>query len=160
LPKYVVKANNDVLSHCRCEIALAANPAQMDCPWCGCGWLIPCLTCKRVFTFGRVVDHDNLHQLVLQDNAARGLKLNPSEVDGTIEWWELTLEAFPVGATVVYLDGSYFDVGDTDVAYDGWFASHDLKRLPHAEALIDPARLNGILGEKSYWLARELPDRE
>ena len=53
--KYIAKANNDVLSHCQCADTLAAGPAQLDCPWCGCGWLFSCIKCRKAFTFGRVV---------------------------------------------------------------------------------------------------------
>ncbi|HVY90660.1 MAG TPA: hypothetical protein VG942_17470 [Hyphomonadaceae bacterium] len=159
MTRYVVKANNDVLSHCKCEFALAANPAQADCPWCGCGWLIPCLTCHRVFTYGVVIEHDDVRSLILRDNAANRVELTASEVDESIAWWEKSLADYPVGHKVVYLDGWYFGVEETQLAFEGWYAVHDLRRLPHAEALSDPARLRAVLGDVSYWRDRERLDR-
>jgi hypothetical protein len=65
-----------------------------------------------------------------------------------------------VGDIVVYLDGSYWTADSTEVAFDGLYASHNLERLPHAEALSDPAHLDRMLGNPRYWLDRERPDRE
>ncbi len=36
---YLVKANDDLVSHCRCERTFIGAPSQIDCPWCGCGWV-------------------------------------------------------------------------------------------------------------------------
>jgi len=47
---YLVKASNDLISHCKCEYAPIGAPGQMDCPWCGCGWLFLCPKCRRAFT--------------------------------------------------------------------------------------------------------------
>src|SRR5262249_18861030 len=50
---YLRKANNDLVSHCACAQAdaLVTAPSQMDCPWCGCGWLFICSRCRKAFTF-------------------------------------------------------------------------------------------------------------
>ena len=55
---YLRKANNDLVSHCRCakEDALISSPCQMDCPWCGCGWLFTCSRCRKAFTFAEGVE--------------------------------------------------------------------------------------------------------
>ena len=50
---YLVKANNDLISHCACSNAVIGAPAQMDCPWCGCGWLFVCSKCRKAFSFAR-----------------------------------------------------------------------------------------------------------
>ena len=70
------------------------------------------------------------------------------------------LAPFAVGQIVVYLDGSYWPLDATDIAFDGYYASHRLARLPHAEALEEPERLRALLGDKGYWLDRERPDRD
>jgi hypothetical protein len=67
---------------------------------------------------------------------------------------------FEVGDSVVYLDGAYWTVDSTQLEFDGYYASHKLDRLPHAEALNDPPSLRAMLGNKQYWLDRERPDRE
>lgn len=52
--KFFFKADDDVLSHCTCTDAPAQSSSQLDCPWCGCGWLISCATCGKAFTFAEV----------------------------------------------------------------------------------------------------------
>lgn len=39
-----------------------------------------------------------------------------------------------------------------NVQFDGYYASHNLRVLPHAEALTDPDALTRMLGETSYWI--------
>jgi hypothetical protein len=55
---YLQKANDDFVSHCRCHRgdALISSPAQMDCPWCGCGWLFTCGVCRKAFAFAEGVE--------------------------------------------------------------------------------------------------------
>ena len=143
--KYLSKANDDVLSHCACTDTLAAGPAQLDCPWCGCGWLTTCIKCRRAFTFARVVDVDRTYaDIVREDFAARGDTALDEEV----------------GDIVVYLDGSYLPLDTENFAYDGWFAQHDFDRLPHALALEQPNALRDTLGDKQYWVDRELEDQD
>ena len=45
---YLKKASNELISHCGCEESRISYPAQMDCPWCGCGWLFSCITCRKL----------------------------------------------------------------------------------------------------------------
>ena len=70
------------------------------------------------------------------------------------------LDRFDAGQIVVYLDGEYWPLDAEDIAFKGYFAQHDLKCLPHAEALERPEALSALLSDKSYWIDRELPDRE
>lgn len=157
--KYITKANNDVLSHCQCTDQVAAGPAQLDCPWCGCGWLISCMKCRKAFTFARVVDVDRSYaDIVREDFASRGSDVDEDEVRHGAEWMADAFADLTVGDTVVYLDGSYLLVGTTNFAYDGWHAQHDFDRLPHATALEQPDALRSTLGVRQYWDERELVD--
>jgi hypothetical protein len=135
---------------------------QLDCPWCDCGWLISCSKCTRAFTFAEVRETDlSLLELGRRESTARGLT-NVSE-DEIAEWAQGMSEAvdrFDVGDTIVYLDGSYWKVDETNIEFTGDFATHKLARLPHAEALPEPSRLQTTLGNKDYWLPRERQDRE
>jgi len=160
--KFLFKANDDVLSFCTCENAPAMSTGQLDCPWCGCGWMIACSRCTKSFIFAEVRETDlSLIELGRREVAARGIEgITEAQI---VEWAEgmaETLDAFEIGDVVVYLDGSYFTVGSTDIAFDGYYASHKLDRLPHAEALEDAGRLRAVLGDQQYWLDRERPDRE
>jgi predicted RNA-binding Zn-ribbon protein involved in translation (DUF1610 family) len=159
--KYITKANNDVLSHCQCDNEIAAGPSQLDCPWCGCGWLISCMKCRKAFTFGRVVDVDRSYaDIVREDFANRGETVGEDEIEHGAEWMAGAMADLTVGDTVVYLDGSYLPVSTTNFAYDGWHAQHDFDRLPHAIALEQPNALRETLGDKAYWDERELVDEE
>lgn len=57
---YLRKANDGFVSHCKCDKAdaLISSPSQMDCPWCGCGWLFICSRCCKAFTFVEAVQVD------------------------------------------------------------------------------------------------------
>lgn len=157
--KYLVKANNDVLSHCQCEDAPAAGPVQLDCPWCGCGWLFSCIKCRKSFTFARVVEVDRTYaDIVHEDLAKRSSAVDEEDVEQGAEWMAEALADVAVGDIVVYLDGSYLNIDITNFAYDGWFAQHDFDRLPHAVAREQPAALRDTLGDKEYWLERELTE--
>ncbi len=159
--KYFFKANNDVLSFCACEDEPAMSSGQLDCPWCGCGWMIGCTKCSKSFIFAEVRETElSLIEIARRDAGRRGLT-TVTEAK-FVEWakgMRETLENFAVGDVVVYLDGCYFSVDCTDIAFDGYYARHDLPRLPHVDALADPPLLDRILGDKQYWFDRELPDR-
>jgi len=160
--KFLFKANDDVLSHCRCEGAPAMSEGQLDCPWCGCGWLIACSQCRKSFTFAEVRETDiPLLELGRREAEARGLKdITDEQVADWAEGMADTLSYFEIGDIVVYLDGLYWRIDETDIAFKGFYAAHDLKRLPHVEALNDPGHLDRMLGDPNYWFDRELPDRD
>jgi hypothetical protein len=163
LAKFLFKANDSVLSFCRCIGEPAMSTGQLDCPWCGCGWLIACSKCLRPFTFAEVRETDvPIAELGWREAKARGLSSNVTE-EKIAEWAEGMIEAldpFDIGDIVIYLDGSYWTVDSTNIEFTGYFAKHQLERLPHAEALADESRLRAILGDKNYWLEREDADRE
>ena len=159
--KYIAKANNDVLSHCQCADALAAGPAQLDCPWCGCGWLFSCIKCRKAFTFGRVVDVDRTYTAIVhEDFTNRGVSAEDEDIEHGAEWMAGALADLSIGDIVVYLDGSYLPLDTENFAYDGWHAQHDFDRLPHAIALEQPNALRETLGVREYWDERELVDEE
>ena len=160
--KWFAKANDEVLSHCRCEGALAATTGQLDCPWCGCGWLISCMDCRKAFTFAKIVEVDSTYeQLLAADWRKRGhTGEQPSDTPKFAAWMEAALAQFPVGATIVYLDGDYLSVDSTDVEFEGIYARHSLERLPHAISRERPGYLREVLGDAAYWQDREIPDRE
>jgi hypothetical protein len=71
---YLAKANDDLVSHCRCARpdALISSPCQMDCPWCGCGWLFICSRCRKAFTFAQAVEVNETWEQTA-DRTIRGL---------------------------------------------------------------------------------------
>jgi hypothetical protein len=161
MPKFIFKANNNVLSHCDCTGEPGTSSSQLDCPWCGCGWLICCSRCGKAFTYAEIRETDTpLVELGRREVLQRGLaNVTDQEIE---EWAEANakeFDRFEVGQIVVYLDGEYFPLDAKDVAFEGYYARHDLAVLPHAEALNDPQALRSRLGDKSYWLDRERPNR-
>jgi hypothetical protein len=160
--KYFFKANDAVLSFCKCVDAPAQSEGQLDCPWCGCGWLICCLECGLAFTFAEVRATDiPLIEFGRREIAARRLEhISEQDLADWVDWMAEVLDRFEVGDIVVYLDGHYWKYDSTDIVFGGFYAAHSLKRLPHAEALDDPGHLNRVLGDKGYWLQRERSDRD
>jgi hypothetical protein len=158
--KWLAKANDDVLSHCHCVHPIAAGPGQLDCPWCGCGWLISCVQCNKVFTFAEVVDVDRTYRdLCVADFRSKGFEFDEADVAHAAAWMADAVAPLALGEIVVYLDGVYFPLDERDVMFAGVFAAHDLPRLPHAEAVAAPALLVETLGNARYWIDRGLPDR-
>ncbi|TMJ11307.1 MAG: hypothetical protein E6G94_16315 [Alphaproteobacteria bacterium] len=161
--KFFFKANDDVLSHCTCAAAEApaTSSSQLDCPWCGCGWLISCGTCGKAFTSAEVRETDvPLVEFGRREVAMRGLEhVSEAEIADWAEGMAEMLDNFEVGDTIAYLDGSYWQVDETGIHFDGYYASHRLDRLPHAEALQGPELLDRLLGDPKYWFERERADR-
>jgi hypothetical protein len=161
MTKFLFKANDEVLSYCNCSGRPAMSSGQLDCPWCGCGWLITCSNCKKAFTFAEVRESDqSLFELGWAEARSRGLKnITDAEVAEWAEGMKDMLDCFEVGDIVVYLDGSYWTIDSEEIEFDGYFSHHKLDRLPHQEALINPHVLRSVLGDQNYWFDRELPDR-
>jgi hypothetical protein len=158
--KLLAKAGNEVLSHCRCVAPMASVPGQLDCPWCGCGWLISCTECRKAFTFARVVEVDTDYETFVRQDRGRGeFEHSDDEIRRQAEMLEWMLEPFSPGQKIVYLDGAYFALDEAVEDFEGVYASHNFSELPHALALKNSAHLNALLGDKDYWFDRERPDR-
>src|SRR3546814_13186225 len=97
------------------------SSGQLDCPWCGCGWLIPCLTCRKSFTFAEVRETDiTLIEFGRPEVVARGLP-NVSEEE-LAEWAEgmaVAIDEFEVGELVVTLDGHYCTTAPVTISFGG-----------------------------------------
>jgi hypothetical protein len=162
MTKWLCKASDDGLSHCACQAPLAALPGQLDCPWCGCGWMIACATCHKAFTFARVVEIDRSHEdLVRADLLDRGLpEVDAAEVRDGVAWLAETFADFEVGDTVVYLDGRYVRADPRPVAFEGLYAAHDHPGPPQVAAARAGRPLTEDLGRPQWWFDRERPDRD
>ena len=158
--KYVGKANDDVLSFCTCQDALADVPGQLDCPWCGCGWMIGCMKCRKAFVYGRVVEIDSDYvTLVREDTRTSGFERDADEIRDIAEWMGAAMADFEVGQMVVYLDGYYLPI-DTAGEIEGLYARHTFSSLPHKDAHLAPGVLEATLGDVRYWTDRERPERD
>jgi hypothetical protein len=156
---YLAKSSNDCISYCRCAASLVGAPAQMDCPWCGCGWLFVCSTCGKPFTFATAVEVDEpLKQIALRDLTRRdGQGPEQADVADWVDVMSILLKEVEPGREYVYLDGFFLPADTESVNFEGWHARHTLPHLPHAQFRHDPRRLNETIGSKAYWDGRRLP---
>ncbi len=116
---------------------------------------------RKAFTYSTVVEVDKTYaQIVREDAARRRIEIDDGDVERQSEWLSNALSEFPLGATVIYLDGWYLDIGTNELKFEGLYAHHDLQDLPHKLALTNPASLRSILGERDYWLDREVEGRQ
>jgi hypothetical protein len=159
---YLEKSCDDVISHCRCRNALITWPPQMDCPWCGCGWLFTCIECRMAFTFARgVLVDETLEEIGARDLRNRW-KREPAAKD-VIEWvgaMRILLKDVEVGREYVYLDGFFISSDAESVAFEGWAARHDLPRMPQSQARMGTDALDRSLGDIKYWRARRVARKE
>lgn len=160
--KTLVKANDDLISFCRCAPAFATS-GQADCPWCGCGWLFTCVDCRKAFTFARVAETEfSPEDLARRDFLRFGIKdadLKAEHIAAKAEWLSDQIEDLEVGTVCIILDGCVLPVEARDVAFDGWFARHAFDRPPQVAADGDRNVLEAMVGTAQYWLDRERPDR-
>ena len=160
MPKtlYLERANKDVICHCRCRQSLISSPSQMDCPWCGCGWLFTCTNCRKAYTFARGVEVDQtLEELATEDLRSRtGEEPEAEEVARWVEWMSVLLKAVEVGREYVYFDGYYIDAETGPVEFDGFHSKHDLPWLPQVQARKDDTVINDVLASEDYWQDRKV----
>jgi hypothetical protein len=145
---YLRKANDDLISHCRCTEADISAPGQMDCPWCGCGWLFTCSVCRKAFTLAEAVEVD----FTLEEMARRDLQgYDPSNkapsqerVQEWVDFMELMLRGIEVGHRYVYFDSYVLPTDADGVALEGLHSQHALAVVPQVEALRDRSIVDGL----------------
>src|SRR5215210_3079207 len=125
---YLERANRKLVCHCACRESLISSPPQMDCPWCGCGWLFTCIVCRKAYAFARGVEiEQSLVELAEEDLTAK-FDTKPSDVDVArwVEWMSVLLKGVEPGRDYVYLDGFYVPADTGPLGFEGWHAHHDL----------------------------------
>lgn len=162
MAKWLTKANNDGLSHCACRDALAALPGQADCPWCGCGWMISCGTCRKAFVFATVVETDASHEDIVRSEflASRRTHHDEADIREAAAWMAEAVADFAVGDRVIYLDGWYFRADQGPLAFDGLFAAHDHPEPPQTAAVRQGRPVTTDLTRVQWWRDRERSDRD
>jgi hypothetical protein len=153
---YLAKASDALVCLCRCDPdeALISSPAQMGCPWCGCGWLFICSRCLKAFTFARVVEVRESWEETAE-RVIRSLYRREPE-PGEVEEWvgfmkKILLKGVRPGLEYVYLDGWVVPTTAEGVRLDGWHSRHDLPFVPQVAALTDPGVQKSVLSNKQYW---------
>ena len=155
---FLAKANNDLVSHCECNAPFVGAPAQMDCPWCGCGWLFVCPKCRKAFTFARAEKCDlTWEQLAHNDlDGKYGKQPSHEDIDEWIGYMKIITKGIQLGREYAYVDGWVFPVDETQLCFEGFLARHDLSAVPQAAAISDRQSLEDTLANKAYWDERRL----
>jgi hypothetical protein len=156
---YLMKENNDLVSHCRCSSALITFPPQQSCPWCGCGWLFTCIRCRKAFTFARAVAVDESWEAIAHRDLANFAQWEPEPsavVDHANALRDLHTDVVE-GVTYVCLDGVFIPSDAGFVRFDGWHARHSLDFVPQSAALTDSTLIQRILANPEYWTMNALP---
>ena len=152
---YLQKANDDLVSHCTCEIALVASPGQADCPWCGCGWLWSCMKCRKAFSFAVGVEvPQSPVDLAVRDLAAflgDASKIEDEDLDDWTTGMPAWMEDVQIGERYVYFDGAIIHVDSGELKFDGVHSAHNLEFVPQVRALADPTVMDEILRNYDYW---------
>ncbi len=160
---YLAKANNKLVSHCKCKNkALITFPPQMDCPWCGCGWLFTCIACRKAFTFAKGIETDEpLSDLARRDLAnLQGKTPDKKDISQWVAYMRGILADVKPGKEYVYLDGVFVPSDATGIKYIGEHAMHNLDFVPQVKALEDESVIESILTNVDYWQRNALSDDE
>jgi len=150
---YLKKANDDLVSFCRCGDGHITYPPQLACPWCGCGWLFTCIECRKAFTFSQGVEIEtSWEELARRDITNRHYKaLTDAEVARWIDAGKSLLADVRPGRLYVCIDGRVFEREARGVEFEGWYGRHRFEQMPHVAALIDSTVKTNLLGSEAYW---------
>lgn len=156
--KYLKKANDKVISMCSCEDGLVSYPAQADCPWCGCGWLFTCKSCRKAFTFSECVEIESTYEKIAKEDLKN--LLNREIINKEIEDWVFEMKTFllsaEIGKTYIILDGKLIDSTKRRIEFEGWYAKHKLDNLPQVEAINNIEIIHERLTQQNYWKKHQL----
>jgi hypothetical protein len=157
---YLTKDNANLTCHCKCDNALITFPPQMDCPWCGCGWLFTCIECRKAFTFARGVEVDeSWEDLAVRDLTNQwGKNPSPKDVNSWVESMKELLADIEVGGQYICLDGAFIPVEADAIDFTGWHSRHNLPYVPQVAALKDKSVVQQVLSNVEYWQASALAE--
>jgi hypothetical protein len=155
--RVLVKANDDLVSHCKCEQAIAV-PGQLDCPWCGCGWLFVCSSCRKAFTFATcAIVNESLEAIARRDWWNRFESVpTAEELAERMEFIEWLYRDTHVGGEYVWFDGNAWETTPNGLKFEGWYAKHDLDFVPQVRALSEWSVREEILDNEDYWRSRRI----
>lgn len=162
---YLAKADNTGICHCECEEAIISWPGQMDCPWCGCGWLFTCMKCRKAFTFAQPVRLDmSLEELARMECEQTDSTREPDEemIGDIVEMMSGLLSAIEDEEdTFVYFDGyliptfydELFSSGqESPLEVQGLHRDHMLSEVPQLRFRDDPTQAEASwLADEGYW---------
>lgn len=158
---YLKKASNELISHCTCDDAPITFPPQMDCPWCGCGWMFCCAKCRKAFTFAVAVElNESWEETARRDLSGRGPDFEPAteeDIQSWVEAMQVMCEELEPGEQYVYLDGWFIPRETEEIVIEGMHSYHELNCVPQVVALTDKSIIEEVLSNKDYWIENEVP---
>lgn len=155
---YFIKDNDRLISHCACGRALVTFPPQMDCPWCGCGWLFTCIDCRKAFTFARAIEVEEDWESLAKRDLFNRRQSAPSSDE--VRDWITAMQGYAKGAQsgkqYVAFDGRFIPTDQRSIDFDGWHSTHKLDFIPQIAALTDVSIIENILSNEEYWKSHAL----
>jgi hypothetical protein len=129
---HLVKVNDDLVSHCKCEQGIVGDPGQLDCLWCGCGWLFSCSKCRKAFSFAIAVEIDKTWEELATEDLYSYNKQTPDD-DSVADWiknMKAMTEHIELGQSYVYLDGCFIPAEEENFQFTGHKTEHHLSKVP------------------------------
>lgn len=135
---------------CKCplEEAIAKPTGALDCPWCGCGWLFTCSTCRKAFMIGEAVEvSGTLEDMVRKEYQSWGIE-EPTDAElagpqGHLQQVQTRLE---FGELYVHMDSMAVLLNSKPFTVEGERRKHFFKEAPH----LTPRGI-GMLKDQGYW---------
>lgn len=158
---YLAKKNNDFVSHCKCENSLIGDSGQLDCPWCGCGWLFSCIKCRKAFSFSEAVNLDKTWEELAHDDLIGfdGKEPSQAEIAEWVEYMKYRTSHLVLGQTYVYLDGCFIPADEENFEFEGLHAKHAFHKPPQIIALEDERIVGDLLENPDYWTQNAINPR-
>ncbi|WP_434157900.1 hypothetical protein [Stutzerimonas stutzeri] len=155
---YLVKKNDDLISHCHCDESLVSYPGQLDCPWCGCGWLFFCTKCRKAFTFATAVEVEKTWEEIAKEDLVGYSKQEPSdeEVAEWVAYMKEMLGHIEPGRDYVYLDGHVIPTDEGQFEAEGWHSKHVFPEPPQLTAMTQSEVIDTVLSNREYWYGAKL----
>lgn len=158
---HLIKDSDDLVSFCKCEQSVVGAPMQLDCPWCGCGWLFSCKDCGLAFAFAKAVMLDTTWEEIAESTLKNTeFPYKKKDVKLWAGWLEEMCEDLEEGHRYVYFDGAVIDCDYDDIEFEGQYAAHELDFIPQVAALKDPKVKDEILENPEYWMERRLEEED
>ena len=155
---YLVKKNDEFISFCSCAESLVGDPGQLDCPWCGCGWLFSCTKCRKAFSFAVAAEIDKTWEEIAAEDLYGYSKKQPTDeaISEWVEGMKAMQSEIELGKTYVYLDGIFIPADEENFAMEGWYAKHEFEHVPQVAALKNEEIKKLVLSNPEYWRKNQI----
>jgi hypothetical protein len=156
---WLVRDSDDLVNWCRCEQGVVGSLPQMDCPWCGCGWLFSCVKCRKCFAFARAAIVPGSLEDIAQADFRVFYRREPTDAELAERTESMTwmIDDLTEGQRVVVLDGAIIPADmEGPLEFEGWHSRHSLPWVPQVRALSDPSVEQDVLSNPEYWYERKV----